>query len=47
VFWDSQQWYEGGGGSIGEVHSPTFQGENPMSDLNWLCMTMTLLEALF
>jgi hypothetical protein len=24
-----------------------FQGENPRSSLNWLCLAMTLLEALF
>jgi hypothetical protein len=24
-----------------------FRGENPMSDLNWLCLAMALLKALF
>jgi hypothetical protein len=31
----------------GEVHSLTFQGENPRSGINWLCLTMVLLKALF
>jgi hypothetical protein len=35
------------GDNIGEVQSPTFQGENPRSDLNWLCLAMALLKALF
>ena len=30
-----------------EVQGLTFQGENPMSCLNWLCLAMTLLEILF
>jgi hypothetical protein len=42
-----QQQYESGGGIIGEVQSLTFQGENPRSGLNWLCLAMTLLKALF
>jgi hypothetical protein len=42
-----QQWYACGGGSTGEVRSLTSQGENPRSGLNWLCLTMFLLEALF
>jgi hypothetical protein len=33
------------GGSSEEVHSS--QGENARSDLNWLCLTMTLLRTLF
>jgi hypothetical protein len=36
-----------GGDSIGEVQSLTLQDENPRSGLNWLCLTMTLLKALF
>jgi hypothetical protein len=43
----SQQQYESWGGSIGEVQSPNFQGENPRSDLNWLCLAIALLKALF
>jgi hypothetical protein len=30
-----------------EVQSPTFEGENPRFGLNWLCLAMTLVEALF
>ena len=45
--WILQQQYERGGGNIGEVQSLTFQGEHSMSVLNWLCLTMTFLEALF
>jgi hypothetical protein len=33
--------------STWEVHSLTLEGENPMSDLNWLFLAMTLLKALF
>jgi hypothetical protein len=29
------------------VPSLTLQGENPRSGLNWLCLAMTLLKALF
>jgi hypothetical protein len=36
-----------GGDSIGEVQSLTLQGENPRSNLNWLCLTMVLLKILF
>jgi hypothetical protein len=35
------------GRNIGEVQSLTFQDENPRSDLNWLCLAMSLLKALF
>jgi hypothetical protein len=31
------------GDSTGEVHGPTLLGENPRSDLSWLCLTMALL----
>jgi hypothetical protein len=47
VFWVSQQQYENRGGSTGEVQGLTFQGENPRSSLNWLCLAMVLLKALF
>jgi hypothetical protein len=45
VFRASQQRYESGGDNTGEVQSPTFQGENPRSGLNWLCLAMSLVEA--
>jgi hypothetical protein len=32
--------------SIGEVQSPSLQGEYSRSGLSWLCMSMTLLKAL-
>jgi hypothetical protein len=35
------------GNNTGEVRSLNFQGENPRSGLNYLCMEMTLLKALF
>jgi hypothetical protein len=38
---------DSGGGTIGEVHSLTLQGENPRCGLYWLCLAMTLLKALF
>jgi hypothetical protein len=38
---------DSGGDSTGEVHSLTLQGENPRSSLHWLCLAMTLLNALF
>jgi hypothetical protein len=47
VFWVLQQQYESGGRSIGEVQSLAFQGENPRSGLNWLCLIMSLLKAFF
>jgi hypothetical protein len=47
MFRTSQQWYGSGGGSICEVRSLTFQGESPMSGLNWFCLAMSLLKALF
>jgi hypothetical protein len=31
---------ESGGDSIDEVQGPTWQGENPKSGLNWLCLVM-------
>ena len=36
-----------GGDSTGEVQSPNYKGENLRSGLNWLCLAMTLLKALF
>jgi hypothetical protein len=36
-----------GAAAKGEVQSLTFKGENSRSDLNWLCMAMALLNALF
>jgi hypothetical protein len=42
-----QQWYACGGGSTGVIQSLISQGENPRSGLNWLCLAMFLLEALF
>jgi hypothetical protein len=36
-----------GGDSTGEVQGPTLQGENPRSDLNWLCLAIVLLKTLF
>jgi hypothetical protein len=47
VFWVSQQQYASGGGNTGEVQSLAFQDVNPRSGLNWLCLAMTLLKALF
>jgi hypothetical protein len=47
MFWVSQQQNESGGESICEVQSLAFQGENPRSGLNWLCLVMSLLKALF
>uniref|UniRef100_A0A8R7TJU1 Uncharacterized protein n=1 Tax=Triticum urartu TaxID=4572 RepID=A0A8R7TJU1_TRIUA len=44
---DLEQWYASGGDCTGEVQSPTSQGENVRSSLNWLCLAMTLLKALF
>jgi hypothetical protein len=35
------------GDNIGIVLSPTFQGKNLRYGLNWLCVTMALLKALF
>jgi hypothetical protein len=34
-------------GATREVQSSIFRGENPRSGLNWLCVTMFLLKALF
>jgi hypothetical protein len=44
VICDLEQWYASGGDCTGEV---TFQGENPRSGLNWLCLAMALLKTLF
>jgi hypothetical protein len=47
VICDMEQRYASGGDSTGEVQSPTLQDENLRSGLNWLCLAMTLLKALF
>jgi hypothetical protein len=44
---DLEQLHDSGGDCIGEVHSLIFQDENPRSGLNWLCLAMSLLKALF
>jgi hypothetical protein len=44
---DLVQQYASGGDYAGGVQSPTLHGENPRSGLNWLCLTMALLKALF
>ena len=36
-----------GGDSTREVQCLNFQGENPWSGLNWLCLTIALVKALF
>jgi hypothetical protein len=36
-----------GGDNTCKVQNPTFQGEKLKPVLNWLCLAMTLLEALF
>jgi hypothetical protein len=36
-----------GGDSTWKVQGPTLQGEDLRSGLNWLCLVMTLLKALF
>jgi hypothetical protein len=36
-----------GGDSTGEVQGPTLHGENLRSGLNWLCLAIALLKALF
>ena len=46
MFHDLEQRHVSGGDNIGEVQSPTFQGENPRSGLNWLCLTLFFLKAL-
>jgi hypothetical protein len=38
---------DSGGNSTSKVQGPTLQGENLRSDLNWLCLAMILLKALF
>jgi hypothetical protein len=43
----AHQQYASGGGNTGEVQSLTFQDVNPRSGINWLCLAMTLLKALF
>jgi hypothetical protein len=38
---------DSGGDSTGEARGPTLQGKNPRSGLNWLCLVIALLKALF
>jgi hypothetical protein len=47
VFQVLQQQFASGGGNTSEIQSFIFQGENPRSALNWLCLAMTFLKALF
>jgi cytochrome oxidase assembly protein ShyY1 len=35
------------GGSTGRVHNFIFQDENPRYNLNWFCLAVVLLKALF
>jgi hypothetical protein len=35
------------GGGTGEVQCFIFQDENPRSNLNWFCLAVVLLKALF
>src|SRR3954467_15529859 len=46
-FQESWQQYVSRGDNTGEDQSPTCQGENPRSGLNWLCLAMILLNTLF
>ena len=46
MFHDLEQRHVSGGDNIREVQSPTFQGENPRSGLNWLCLGLSFLKAL-
>ena len=46
MFHDLEQRHVSGGDNIREVQSPTFQGENPRSGLNWLCLTVILFSDL-
>ena len=47
MFHDLEQRHVSGGDNIREAQRPTFHGENPRSGLNWLCLTVVLLETLF
>jgi hypothetical protein len=47
VIYDLEQRYASGGDCARGVQSPTLQGENLRSDLNWLCLAMALLKTLF
>jgi hypothetical protein len=38
---------ESGDANTGEVQSLNLDGEDLRSDLNWLCLSITLLKALF
>jgi hypothetical protein len=39
-----EQRHASGGDCTREVHSLTFQGENPRFGLNWFCLAMSLLK---
>jgi hypothetical protein len=47
VIRDLKQRYVSGGDYTREVQKLTSQGENPRSGLNWLCLAVSLLKALF
>jgi hypothetical protein len=47
VIRDLEKLHASGDDCTGEVHSLILQGKNPRSDLNWLCLAMSLLKALF
>ena len=44
---EAEQRHVSGGNITGEVRSPTFQSENPRSDLNWLCLALLLEDVAF
>ena len=46
MFHDLEERHVSGGENIRELQSPTFQGENIRSGLNWLCLALFLLKAL-
>jgi hypothetical protein len=47
VIRDLKQRYASGSDYTREVQSLTSHGENLRSDLNWLCLAISLLKALF
>jgi hypothetical protein len=48
VICDFEWWHwQVGVDSTCEIQCLDLQGENPRSDLNWLCLAMILLKALF
>jgi hypothetical protein len=46
VICDLEQRLASGGDCTGEVQNLAFQGENPRSGLNWLCLAMLLDEGI-